>query len=219
MWALRHPILFLLAYKDVVALLIQLGLLGATVALIWVGTRQAKAARSQARAATRQVKAAQEQIKAAEAQARAAVAQVAVAQQQAELLRAQVEVAKAQSVEMQLQGQAARLPVFKVRERNHAFQNSAAVLLNVGAGPAFDIKWKFVSSKNKNWESRVYEIGTLAAGSEMDMEFPDDAETHNLRASMINEDGISIECIDAAKQSHTTIVKRSENSEFITYRS
>jgi hypothetical protein len=217
MWSLHHPVLFLLLYKDVIALLIQGGLLVTTFALIWVGARQAKAAKAQARAANRQVKAAQEQVKAAEAQAKAAEAQVNVELQQLELLRAQVEAANAQSAEMQLQGQAARLPVFKVRERNHAYQNSAAVLLNAGTGPAFEIKWRFLNPKNKNWENRVWDIGTLAATMEMDIPWPDDLETSKLRAGMINEDGISIECTDTAKRRHLTVVKRSKNGEFITY--
>jgi hypothetical protein len=209
MWSLRHPVQFLILYKDVAALLIQAGLLAATFALIWVGTRQAKAAKAQARAANRQVKA-------AEAQALAAAAQVEVARQQVELLRAQVETANAQFGEMQIQGQTARLPIFKVKERNHAFENSAAVLMNVGPGAAFKIKWKFLSAKNKDWESRVYDIGMLAAGRETDMPWPDNP-THKLSASMITEGGISIDFEDAAKQPHTTIVKRTEMGEFISY--
>ena len=68
-WALHHPILFLILYKDVVGLLIQAGLLLATGALIWVGTKQAKAADAQAKAAIEQVKAAQVQTVVAQAQA------------------------------------------------------------------------------------------------------------------------------------------------------
>jgi hypothetical protein len=217
MWVLQHPILFLLAYKEVVGLLIQLGLLVATFALIRVGVRQARAARSQARAANRQVRAAQEQIEAAKAQARAAEAQVTVVQQQVQLLRTQVEIAIAQSEEMKLQGQAARLPVFKVWERDSAYQNSPAVLLNAGAGPAFDIQWRFLKPRNELWKYSVYALGTLAAGSQMDIDWSDDTELHKLRANMIDEHGISIECVDTAKQRHTTVVKRTETGEFRSY--
>jgi hypothetical protein len=89
MWALRHPILFLLAYKDVIGLVIQAGLLIATTVLIRVGAKQARAADAQANAAI-------QQVRAADAQANAAQMQVAVAQQQLEAVEAQLETARSQ---------------------------------------------------------------------------------------------------------------------------
>jgi hypothetical protein len=155
MWALHHPILFLLLYKDVIGLLIQSGLLLATGFLLWVGTKQAKAADAQASAAIQQVDVARSQARAALAQAQAAAAQV--------------EVARAQLQVMIRQGSINIRPIFKFRIAEHGFVNTPVIIKNVGSGTAFETRWTFVRSPNTASADQVYPIGTLGVGQEEEM--------------------------------------------------
>jgi hypothetical protein len=173
MWALHHPILFLLLYKDVIGLLIQAGLLLATGALIWVGTKQAKAADAQANAAIQQIKAAEVQAKAAQAQAEAAVAQV--------------EVARSQLQAMVSQGSLNIRPIFKFRIIESGYTNTAVFIKNVGSGPAFNTKWKFVRPPNAALADQVYPIGTLAVDQEEEMPWPFDKDDPKLKAGMVDD--------------------------------
>lgn len=106
----------LVAYKDLISLLIQAGLLVATFFLIRVGAKQAKAADAQSKAAIQQVEAA----------------------------KAQVDIARLQFEEMLLQGNTERRLVFKINDSNPNFVDSPAIIRNVGNGVAFDTTWRFV---------------------------------------------------------------------------
>jgi hypothetical protein len=107
-------------YKDQISLLIQALLFLATIILIRVGWKLARAADSQAEAADEQVKAA----------------------------NAQVVAANAQVNEMRLQGQAARRPFFKIDEETSSAKR--AILCNVGPGVALKTTWRFLNSERTN---------------------------------------------------------------------
>jgi hypothetical protein len=217
MYAIHHPIKFLLVYKDLFGLVIQLGLLLATAALIRVGSRQAKAAKAQATAANQQVIAALQQVTAANAQAKAAEAQVAVALQQVELTKAQVKTAALQFQASVTHGAASMRPIFKFRIAERGFVSTPVIIKNVGFGAAFNTTWKFVRPPNAACEDHVYPIGTLSVDQEEVMPWPFDMENPRLQARMVDEKyGINVECIDAIGNSYTTIVTKDDQDSFMT---
>lgn len=198
MWTLRHPIQFLLAYKDVVGLFIQALLFLATLGLIRVGFKQAKAASAQADAAIQQVRAAEEQVKAAQAQ-------VSVARQQVEIAQSQVDTARAQFGEQVRQGLTSSRPNFKFRDGEPGYTNSSVIIRNVGPGVAYRITWKFVAPKNADLQGRVYEMGILGANQEMAVPWPFDKTYPRLQAQMMLHEQIRVECMDDAGRMYYTL--------------
>jgi hypothetical protein len=206
-YAIYHPVKFLLVYKDLVGLLIQLGLLFATVGLIRVGSRQAKAAHAQATAANQQVIAALQQVKAANAQAKAAEAQVEVALQQVDLAKAQLENATSQLREQVHQGSTSSRPHFEFRDGDPHFSTSPVVIRNVGPGVAYRVTWRFVKPRNADLTAAVYEVGTLAVDQERAVPWPFDKDNPRLKMSMMDEHGIRVEYMDDAGRMYYTIAK------------
>ena len=210
MWAAHHPIQFLLLYKDLFGLLIQIFLLLATVALIRVGMKQAIAANAQAAAAI-------QQVRAADAQATAAQMQVEVARGQLEAVEAQLETARSQFGEQVRQGLTASRPNFKFRDGEPGFTNSPVIIRNVGPGVAHRTTWSFVVPKNLDLQNKVYEIGTLGVDQEMPIPWPFDATYPRLQTRMMMDHEIRIECMDDAGRLSFTIARMNEQGDFITH--
>jgi hypothetical protein len=121
---MAYQIFCWLISKEFVNVVIQLGILAATIALVVVAWKQTKAAIEQARAATLQVEAARKQIESSERQLE----------------------------EVLSQGRASRRP-FLIVETEGAQVGITTVVCNKGPGIAYDVTWRFLSGiQHLNYE-------------------------------------------------------------------
>jgi hypothetical protein len=186
MWIVRHTVEFLLIYKDLVGILLQIVLLFAV-----------------------------QQVRAADAQAEAAHIQAEIGRQQLKVVSGQLETAKAQSEEEIRQGVMASRPNLRFRDADPGFTTSPVVIRNDGPGVAYRTNWRFVSPENPSLENRICEIGTLEVGQEMAIPWGFDKEYPRLQTRLIDEHGVRVECMDVTGRLYTTTLKIDQQNLFV----
>lgn len=209
MRTLQQSVQFLLVYKDLVGLVIQVGLLLATFALISVVGKQAKAAAAQANAAIKQVRA-------ADAQAEAAYNHAELAKKQLQVAERQLETAKSKFEEQVYEGITSSRPNFKFRDADPGFKTSPVMIKNLGPGIAYRVNWRFLAAGDSNLQNQVYELGSLAVGQEVAIPWGFNKEFPRLQTRMLDENGIRVECMDAAGRLYSTVAKMNQHSDFVT---
>jgi hypothetical protein len=155
-------------------------------------------------------------VRAADAQTEAAYNHAELARKQLQVVERQLETANSKFEEQVCEGITAGRPNFKFRDADPGFKTSPVMIRNVGPGAAYRINWRFLAADDNNMQNQVYELGSLGVGQEVALPWGFTKEFPRLQTRMLDENGIRVECLDAAGRLYSTVARMNQNSDFVT---